>query len=69
MGLHEDGNEIEKGESDEVKNDIARGLIFGFFERMGVGVGRHGLILEHNEATGSRKVSRHLPDLWDTIFD
>ena len=33
----------------------------------GVTIARHGPILEHNEATGSRKVSRYLPDLWDTI--
>ena len=33
----------------------------------GVEVGRHGLILSHNGATGSRKVSRYLPDLQDTI--
>ncbi len=33
----------------------------------GVEVGRHGLILKDNEATGSRKVSGYLPDLWDTI--
>ena len=32
-----------------------------------VAMGRHGLILNHNEATGSRKVSGYLPDLWDTI--
>ncbi len=32
-----------------------------------VEVGRHGLILEDNGATGSRKVSEYLPDLWDTI--
>ena len=32
-----------------------------------VEVGRHGLILNENEATGSRKVSGYLPDLWDTI--
>ena len=34
----------------------------------GVGVARHGPILNHSEATGSRKVSRYLPDLRDTIF-
>ena len=34
-----------------------------------VAVARHGLILWENDATGSRKVSRYLPDLWDTIFD
>ena len=33
----------------------------------GVAMARHGLILNHNEATGSRKVSRYLPDLRDTI--
>ena len=33
-----------------------------------VPVARHGLILWENEATGSRKVSRYLPGLWDTIF-
>ena len=33
----------------------------------GVEVGRHGLILNENEAMGSRKVSGYLPDLWDTI--
>ena len=33
----------------------------------GVVVGHHGLILEHNEATGSRKVSGYLPGLRDTI--
>ena len=32
-----------------------------------VEVGRHGLILKDNGATGSRKVSGYLPDLWDTI--
>ena len=32
-----------------------------------VAMGRHGLILKDNEATGSRKVSGCLPDLWDTI--
>ena len=30
-------------------------------------MGRHGLILNQSEATGSRKVSGYLPDLWDTI--
>ena len=35
----------------------------------GVAVARHGPILNHSEATGSRKVSRYLPDLRDTIFD
>ena len=33
----------------------------------GVGVARYGLILWENDATGSRKVSRYLPDLRDTI--
>ena len=32
-----------------------------------VAMGRHGLILKDNEATGLRKVSGCLPDLWDTI--
>jgi len=32
-----------------------------------VEVGRHGLILNENEAMGSRKVSGYLPDLWDTM--
>ncbi len=32
-----------------------------------VEVGRHGLILNENEATGSRKVPGYLPDIWDTI--
>ena len=33
----------------------------------GVAMARHGLILNHNEATGSRKVSRYLPGLRDAI--
>ena len=33
-----------------------------------VPVARHGLILWENEATGSRKVSKYLPGLWDAIF-
>ena len=33
----------------------------------GVAVAQNGPILDHNEATGSRKVSRYLPDLRDTI--
>ena len=33
-----------------------------------VAVARHGPILWENEATGSRKVSRYLPGLWDAIF-
>ena len=33
----------------------------------GVAVPRHGLILNHNEATGSRKVSRYLPGLREAI--
>ena len=33
----------------------------------GVAMARHGLILSQNEATGSRKVSRYLPDLRDAI--
>ncbi len=33
-----------------------------------VAVARHGLILWENEATGSRKVSRYLPGLWDARF-
>ena len=32
-----------------------------------VAMGRHRLILKDNGATGSRKVSRCLPDLWDII--
>ena len=35
----------------------------------GVAVARHGPILNHSEATGSRKLPRYLPDLRDTIFD
>ena len=35
----------------------------------GVAMARHGLILWENEATGSRNVSRYLPDLRDTMFD
>ena len=34
----------------------------------GVAMDRHGLILWENEATGSRKVFRHLLDLRDAIF-
>ena len=34
----------------------------------GVAVGRHGLILWENKATGSRKVFRCLLDLRETIF-
>ena len=33
----------------------------------GVAMDRHGLILWENDATGSRKVFRYLPGLWDTI--
>ena len=33
----------------------------------GVAVAQNGPILDHNEATGSRKVSGYLPDLRDTI--
>ena len=33
----------------------------------GVGVGRYGLILWENDATGSRKVSRYLPGLQEAI--
>ena len=35
----------------------------------GVAMARHGLILWQNEATGSRKVSRYLPGLWDAILN
>ena len=35
----------------------------------GVVVARHGPILNHSEATGSRKLSRYLPDLREAIFD
>ncbi len=34
----------------------------------GVTMDRHGVILWENEATGSRKVFRHILDLWDAIF-
>ncbi len=34
----------------------------------GVAVGRHGLILWENGATGSRKVFRCLLGLWEAIF-
>ena len=34
----------------------------------GVAMDRHGLILWENEATGSRKVFRHLLDPRDAIF-
>ena len=33
----------------------------------GVVVDRYGLILWENDAMGSRKVSRYLPDLWEAI--
>ena len=33
----------------------------------GVAVDRYGLILRENGATGSRKVSRYLPDLREAI--
>ena len=33
----------------------------------GVAVAPHGPILDHNEATGSRKLFRYLPDLRDPI--
>ena len=32
-----------------------------------VTMARHGPILNDNEATGSGKVSKYLPGLWDTI--
>ena len=32
-----------------------------------VPMARHGLILWENKATGSRKVSKYLPGLWDAI--
>ncbi len=35
----------------------------------GVAVARHGPILADSEATGSRKLSGYLPDLWEAIFD
>ena len=35
----------------------------------GVAMARHGLILWENEATGSRKVFRYLPDLRDAILN
>ena len=35
----------------------------------GVAVARHGPILADSEATGSRKLSRYLPDLREAIFD
>ena len=37
-------------------------------ELNGVVVARDGLILRENEATGSRKVSRYLPGLWDVFL-
>ena len=33
----------------------------------GVAMGRYGLIFNQDGATGSRKVSRYLPDLQDTM--
>ena len=33
----------------------------------GVAMARHGLILRQNDATGSRKLFKYLPDLRDTI--
>ena len=38
-------------------------------ELNGVAVTRHGPILGGNGATGSRKLSRYLPDLREVIFD
>ena len=35
----------------------------------GVAMARNGFILWENDATGSRKVSRYLPGLWDTILN
>ena len=40
----------------------------GFLGMNGVALARYGLIFNHNEATGSRKVCRYLPGLRDTIF-
>ena len=39
-------------------------VIFGM---NGVAVGRNGLILWENDATGSRMVFRYLPGLWEAI--
>ena len=36
---------------------------------VGVAMAQNGLILWENDATGSRKVSRYLPGLWDTILN
>ncbi len=33
----------------------------------GVAMARNGLILWENDATGSRKVFKYLPDLWEAI--
>ena len=41
------------------------GVIWGM---NGTAMARHGLILRESEATGSRKVSKYLPGLRDTIF-
>ena len=38
-----------------------------FWGTNGVAMARHGLILNDNEAMGSRKVFKYLPGLWDTI--
>ena len=37
------------------------------FEMNGGGGGRNGLILWENDATGSRKVFKYIPDLWEAI--
>ena len=46
MSLHEDGNRVNKGEHDEVQNDIPRGVIFvkksGFFENLKFEMGGSG---------------------------
>ena len=48
--------------------DETRLLEIGLLVMNWVPVARLGLILWENEATGSRKVSRYLPGLWDAIF-
>ena len=44
--------------------ELVKVVIFGM---NGVAVARNGLILWENDATGSRKVFKYLPDLWEAI--
>ena len=60
---------LSSSEPDNITTEFGNSTKITISGLNGVAVARHGPILGGSGATGSRKLSRYLPDLREAIFD